>query len=63
MKYRVTKAVTHQGHYYKAGDVVDDSSVVTSLARLFGWVEAKPKQQASASPKKGARKPAAKPKK
>jgi len=60
-KYRVTKAVTHQGHYYKAGDVVDDSSVVQSLARLFGWV--KVKQQASASPKKGARKPAAKSKK
>ncbi len=33
-RYRVTKAIYHQGHYYVVGDVVENDG---SLARLFGW--------------------------
>jgi len=54
-EYRVTKAVTHNGHYYQVGDVVTNEG---GLAGLFGW-ELIPKA-ASAPRKKGARKPAVK---
>ncbi len=33
-RYRVTKAIYHQGHYYAVGDVVENDG---SLARLFAW--------------------------
>lgn len=57
MKYRVTKAVTSHGRYYKVGDIVDNDG---SLARLFGWTAVVDKPKAS-SPKREARKPGKKP--
>ena len=33
-RYRVTKAIYSDGHYYQVGDVVENDG---SLARLFGW--------------------------
>ena len=38
MTYRVTNAVTHHGHYYANGDLVENpSSEERSLSRIFGW--------------------------
>ncbi len=33
-RYRVTKAVKSDGHYYQVGDVVENDG---SLARIFRW--------------------------